>query len=566
MSKITDNIIHGGQTQLHKLHMLHQVVTITLWIALCIGCLFFVIFVSQKLNLHEVCAVGSYHLAHFLHTLPWVIFKTVPFWFQEGFQQVSLGWVLTNQSIVKLVHKSHIVFYDSALKAMVTTIFFGIFIVLYWIYKGRKRRESRVLSGNPVVEPKKLKKILSKNKELSAIKITGIPLPKNAETEHILFAGTTGTGKSNAIFELLVQIRSLGHKAILVDSTSLMVSKFFRNGCDHILNPLDQRAKPWHLWSECKSNSDFEALAETMIPQSGNDPFWSNAARTVFVESVKKFHENGEHSIQSLLDITIRHPLKETYNFLKNTTASSMVDPSADKTALSIRSTLATHLKALENIEDTDTPFSIRNWLLQEDDSWLFLNCTPGQRAGMRSLMSGWFSIAMRSIMDLPPSQLRRIWFVIDELPSLNAINELPRAIAELRKYGGCCVLGTQDLSQLDEIYGQNITRSLSSLTGTKVIFRAADEYNAERLSRSLGKKDVIESNESISFGAHQYRDGVSLSEHRQTKPIVTPNDIMALNNLEAYLKLPGNVPVSKVSFEYHKLIDSEPAFLEKVK
>jgi type IV secretory pathway TraG/TraD family ATPase VirD4 len=126
-------------------------------------------------------------------------------------------------------------------------------------------------------------------------------------------------------------------------------------------------------------------------------------------------------------------------------------------------------------------------------------------------------------------------------------------------------VLGVQDLSQLDELYGHNITRSIAGLTGTKVIFRAADEYNAERFSRFLGKQEVIESNESITFGAHQVRDGISLSEHRQTKPVVSLNDIMALNNLEAYLSLPGNVPVAKLGFQYHELPGLAVNFIQKI-
>ena len=66
----------------------------------------------------------------------------------------------------------------------------------------------------------------------------------------------------------------------------------------------------------------------------------------------------------------------------------------------------------------------------------------------------------------------------------------------------------------------------------------------------------MIESSTSISFGAHQVRDGVSISEHRQMKPVVSANDIMALDNLEAYLSLLGNTPVARVEFEYHELVD----------
>lgn len=130
----------------------------------------------------------------------------------------------------------------------------------------------------------------------------------------------------------------------------------------------------------------------------------------------------------------------------------------------------------------------------------------------------------------------------------------LPKALAEVRKYGGCFVLGLQDLSQLDDLYGVNITRTISGNTGTKVIFRLPDTYTATRISEFLGKQEIIEPNESISYGAHQMRDGVNLSDQRLSKPTISYTDIIQLNNLEAYLQLPGNMPITKVKFEYHNI------------
>jgi hypothetical protein len=56
---------------------------------------------------------------------------------------------------------------------------------------------------------------------------------------------------------------------------------------------------------------------------------------------------------------------------------------------------------------------------------------------------------------------------------------------------------------------------------------------------------------EGFSNGANEIRDGVSLNEHKRLKPVVNITDIMSLNDLEAYLKLPGNLPVTKLKFEY---------------
>ena len=99
--------------------------------------------------------------------------------------------------------------------------------------------------------------------------------------------------------------------------------------------------------------------------------------------------------------------------------------------------------------------------------------------------------------------------------------------LAEIRKYGGCFVLGFQDLNQLENIYGVSTAKTLSNLTGTKVLFRAVDTDVASRVARYLGEQEKEEASESISFGAHQMRDGVNLSHQRQTKPVATASQIM---------------------------------------
>jgi len=607
MTRLTENIVHGGQTQLHKFRMLAQVFVTTLSLSVAGGTLYFIFKLYTQGTWHgswgttwfELKVTASYYLAEALQATG---LRTVPFPGNSpgagGLQYKPIPWVLSHPAILEIANETSAALKAHGLEATLVTIALFVIISCFWIYQGKKAKRSQILSGASVVTPKVLQSLLTREhwskstapSETPLLRIAGIPLVNGCETQHIMFVGTTGTGKSNAINELLLQIRELGHKAVIVDTTSLIVPKFLQirdhllnplNASlitrDHLLNPLDARARPWNLWVETNGNTDIEALAETMIPQTSHDPFWSNAARTIFVECIKKLQGQGERSTKALLDLCLRSPTWELHQALENTVAASMVDPSAERMTMSIRSILSTHIKCLEDVGDTAGPFSIRRWMQNEGDSgpvprssesvggsWLFLSCLPGQRASMRSLLSGWLSIAMRALMDQEPSQKRKVWFIIDELPSLNVINDLPRALSELRKYGGCCVLGVQDLSQLDKLYGHDLTRSIAGLTGTKVIFRAADEYNAERFSRFLGQQEVMESRTSITFGAHQVRDGVSLAEHKQMKPVVSPNDIMSLNNLDAFLSLPGNVPVARVQFPYHELPGNAEGFVAK--
>ncbi|MBN9344473.1 MAG: type IV secretion system DNA-binding domain-containing protein [Holosporales bacterium] len=59
---------------------------------------------------------------------------------------------------------------------------------------------------------------------------------------------------------------------------------------------------------------------------------------------------------------------------------------------------------------------------------------------------------------------------------------------------------------------------------------------------------------ENLSYGANTIRDGVSLNQQTHTKPIIIPTEIQNLKDLEAYIKLPGDYPITKLRMKYQQL------------
>ncbi len=217
-------------------------------------------------------------------------------------------------------------------------------------------------------------------------------------------------------------------------------------------------------------------------------------------------------------------------------------------------------------LQNTDTPFSIRDWVLSDDksDEWLFLSCQTEQRKALHSLLSVWFSIALNSIKRRTPAQSKqKIWLIFDELHALQKLEYLEESLAELRKYGGAMVLATQNLSQIDKLYGQHGARVILDQCSTKLIFRQSDPDIAKRMSSFFGQREFMETQEGLSYGAHEMRDGVSLSSVERTRPVISPTRILTLPDLEAYIKLPGNWPVVKSKSKYVKQGDIADAFVE---
>src|SRR3546814_13153615 len=80
--------------------------------------------------------------------------------------------------------------------------------------------------------------------------------------------------------------------------------------------------------------------------------------------------------------------------------------------------------------------------------------CSSDLLPSLRPLITVWLDIAISAIMSLKPDQQRRLYCVIDELPSLQKLPSLSDFLARARKYGGCGILGVQSSPQLAANYG----------------------------------------------------------------------------------------------------------------
>ena len=589
MTTFSDTFTTGGQTQLHMLRMLSQVVGVTFKVSLSITILAFFLLVYLDHCWQDFWLVAVYGKAWFMTNCPDLIANSSPtsvLYTTDGSSRSFTDTMIMHSGYM-VEQVQYLLF--SCLKKLLQGMLLGIvgsgLLSWFWTQRGKDKQQTKILNGSSLVEPAKLVKLLNNAKLSSNIKIASVPYVLHSETEHTLIVGTTGCGKTNAMNELLVQIRENRGKAVIVDTTGAFVERFYNPRTDTLLNPLDERSKLWNLWLECENDYLFDNFAECVIPQVGHDPFWVTAARTVLTTAAQACQRQKNYDIQELLRLTIHGSLKEVFPYFKNTAAASMMDPEAEKTALSIRATLSSSIKSFAylinqtktnskdkiDIRNADTDdcedplafFSIRDWVRSPNQrGFLFLNATPEQRSTLIPLITAWLSLATKALMG--KRDYEKLWFFVDELASLNKLPDLPKALAEVRKYGGSFVLGLQTLSQIDEIYGQNTSRIITGLTSTKLIFRTPDSYTAKRMSEFLGEQEIMESQESISFGAHQMRDGVSLSDQKRKQPLITYTEIMQLPNLSAYLQLPQDFPITKVDFKYLQLPIVQSAFVAK--
>jgi type IV conjugative transfer system coupling protein TraD len=557
----------GGQTQLHKIRMLKQVSFSTIKISLMGSLLGWFSYFFSHQGFINILMFPAHWWALMITDLSRYSGRLNDFCFciiEGRFQQCSASAFLNSRYCATFMYYLYQDAKIACLWAEGAFILTAIGVITYFLKKGGQLKQAKKLSGFELTDLKGYKRFLKKNKIASHLKLESVPIPCEVETKHFMITGTTGSGKSNALYHLLQQLQTRGDRVVIVDTTGSYISRFYQPDQDTILNPYDVRSEKWGLFQEVHTSNDAQEIASILVPKHAHQSdFWSQAARLMLSEGIQAVKRDFQKPMLSQLQsILLQQDFQEIYRYFKGSNIASYFSGKAQETANSIRITLATSMSCLESLADGGK-FSLKNWIKNEGQKgWLYLACQPEQRESMKSLLSCWLSLAMKAVMGLGENSNRRIWFIIDELTSLDTLPSLQGALAELRKYGGCMVLGFQNLSQLEALYGSTITSSLSELTGTKFIFQCVDSKIASRMSSLLGQQETVEASENISFGANEIRDGVSLSHHKKLANLIKPTELLQLKPLECYIKTLIGAPVFKTTFSYLDLHPKASSFI----
>ena len=568
-------ITRGGQITFHNLRMYMQIQgKICLWMFIA-AAIMTVILAYLLLSSTQFKAIG-YYLE--FNAMGWYLPHSNPvsmilngsrYSYTLG-QMIHLPLLVNNfsQSLLKIQ-----IYFLSSVGVCGTLTFL---VLRYFKKKGNEQTQDKFIRGAQIATPKVLAKQLKKNKKQSNLTFDGVPCFKqNFEYQHLLLNGTTGVGKSVALRKLLRWIKLRGDKAIVYDKGCTFVETFYQPATDVILNPFDERCPDWDVWCDAYEASDFENQASALIPKHGEgDPFWVLAARTIFASTAFKMRDDKNRTNERFLELLLMSELEDLSAYLKNTESSSLTSDKAAKIAISIKSILSAYIKSLRFLSGLDKPredgtkrprFSIRDWVQDDDNKGvLFLSSNAHQHASLRPLISMWLSIASTAILGMKANKNRRVWVIMDEMPTLHKLPELPETIAEVRKFGGCYVLGIQSYAQLEKNYGRTAGQEMFDLLNTRLYFRAPSDQMAIHASKDLGEQELEVSKEQYSYGANTVRDGVSLGHQTVKRPAVSATEITQLEDLQCWLKTSGHYPIVQLDLKYDQWRAIAKPFIER--
>jgi len=414
----------------------------------------------------------------------------------------------------------------------------------------------------------------------NSITLAGVPIPLRDETKHFKIIGTTGTGKSTAIRELLGGALARGDRAIIADPDAGYLERFYdpKRG-DVILNPFEKRSVKWDLFGEIQTPYDVAQLARSLIPdQGGSDRSWTGYARTFFTAVTRQAHAQGVRDLGELYNLLVVAPPEELRGLVKGTPAQPFLDEQNGRMFDSIRSVTSSAVGALEYVAGQNAPgFSIRQWVREgaqrradhalrggegrPEGGVLFIPYRAGQIAALRSSISAWMRLGIFEAMDQPQGD-QRLWFVLDELDALGPIDGLNDAMTRLRKYGGRGILGFQSISQVSGNYGRD-AQSIVENAGNSLILRSSGSENggtAQFASRLIGQREVLRTTISRSRRATEFFGTTSRSEHLALEYAVLPSEIEQLPDLEGYLRIAAAPHWQRARLSLEKFAEPGPA------
>jgi hypothetical protein len=379
-----------------------------------------------------------------------------------------------------------------------------------------------------------------------------LSVPYAEENEGLLLLGDPGTGKSQAIHQLLDRIteRDPSEAIIIYDPAGEFIEKHFNPATDIVVNPLDARCVYWapHLeiteGNETLSSTERHFIAESFFPcpdeVSPTARFFIMSTRAIFA-LILLSNPTPEQIVEMLCDEEMIDQC------VAGTEHAHLISRGAKGQRGGVLATLSEvgeTFKLLPSPEECKKRgLFLRNWARRRRGR-LFITSTHTTREPLRRLDAALLNMLIGYLLgeSYGLSGERSCWVVIDEVHALKHLPILKSALVEGRKYGVKFMLGTQNKTQFEEHYGRAAATMLAS-SHTKMLYRCNEPESARWIADILGEEEKERPKVSTTATVQANgRDSINYSTLTERRLVVSKEQIMALPNLHGYWKYADSV------------------------
>ena len=340
-------------------------------------------------------------------------------------------------------------------------------------------------------------------------------------SKHVLFLGETGSGKTNALYFLINQIKKRmteNDVMIVFDTKGDFYQKFYSKG-DAVLGTADEYknlSAKWNIYREILSDGwdiqkvrqNIQELSWAMFNdaiKNSKDAFFPNAARDLFsgiiqaimeegkddIEFKKRFFYNSE--LKKAIEQTSILEVKEMLE-LHPATASitSYLGDGNNGQALGVYAEMLGVIRPLlTGIYSDKGDYSVRNFVAERGGKTLFLEYDLSIGNVLTPMYSLLFDLAIKEALGRK-RKTGNIYFICDELKLLPQLQHIDDAVNFGRGLGVKMICGLQSVSQLSEQYGEYRANNIMAGFSTLISFRVNDPVSREYIKSLYGTNALI--------------------------------------------------------------------------
>lgn len=329
---------------------------------------------------------------------------------------------------------------------------------------------------------------------------------------------------------------------------------------------ITDRYNPFYYVSHDKNLHirDLQLISEILIPAERIDGgFWYTSSREVFIMlALYLIEKNGTTTLAEIHDLskinsfmewlafTVEEHGIECNVFYQN--AYSLLN-SDEKTYKNIlkdfhsRMTLFSDPIVRNATEGNTFDFS----LLRKERMSIYINLPDADKERLKPLLTLFWAQLINTMTQAIPdeSEPYPVLALLDEFGNMGKINKLKEGMSFLRAYHVRPIILVQHLAQILSVYGQHDAKSFLNAK-VKLIFTLNDLEDAQFVSNCMGSRTI----KVVSHGTNQgQHSSSSQNTSLQSRPLMTPDQIMQLNKNMVLILIEGLYPIQAAKYYWFK-------------
>ena len=352
--------------------------------------------------------------------------------------------------------------------------------------------------------------------------------------------------------------RDQGYKVYMVD---------FRNFEHSRYNPLDY----------VKNDEDAQKVSKIISMNSvgdGKEDFFTERAQKLLaglISFVKTEYPDEQANMATLIEVYTKHvaDANKCEKWLsqmadeqpaKKLLVSVLADLTSENTRSSVTSSFqsAISIFQLERVQNMTLASDFTFDDFPNEKSVVYVKISAPSNP-YKALTSVFFTQMIDRFFEIgdqdPLGRLKTpVHFLLDEFPNIGKIDSYQETLALCRGYRIYLHTIVQDVSQLEQksLYGKEKTKAILSTHSAKLILKVGEKDSAKYWSEWFGKTTI--SYKSISASHSKSGKTTNTSKQYEQIDLLTPIDLMKMDDDTAYLLLSGREPLKINKSWQHKL------------